>query len=385
MKHVLLISRALIPSVSLCGHSQLSLLAEQGKIEYQWARSREVKSARLAWAEVVIFVRADRETDVLAAEAARRAGKYLVYVLDDDLLHVPECISSAEFYHRSETRESIRRVMSLCDCLLSPSDRLLEKYGGDFPRCGRIEEPAQKVQPSEKKQHRAVRIGFAGSIDRAGDIDALLTGALRRILKENPGTVTAEFFGARPALVDEFVLRHIPYCDNYEDYLRTMDSLDWDIGLAPLPETEFHACKHYNKYIEYAAHGIAGVYSDGSVYPRAVRHGENGLLTANTEEGWYETILRLVRDGALRRTIAAEAKREAESLYSLETVAEQWERHLEDFNARAGEPEKLRRFDRDRRRALLRRRWQRMKHYGWKTPFVLLKKLWDKLAGHRRG
>ena len=45
------------------------------------------------------------------------------------------------------------------------------------------------------------------------------------------------------------------YLEDYEDYRSAMGTLGWDIALAPLPDTPFHRCKHYNKYIEYASYG----------------------------------------------------------------------------------------------------------------------------------
>ena len=29
-----------------------------------------------------------------------------------------------------------------------------------------------------------------------------------------------------------------------------VESFDWDIGLALVPETSFHACTHYNKFMQ---------------------------------------------------------------------------------------------------------------------------------------
>ena len=83
------------------------------------------------------------------------------------------------------------------------------------------------------------------------------------------------------------------------------------------PGTEFHRCKHYNKYIEYAAWGIPGIYSAAEPYTQAVRDGENGLLCPNTEEGWYAAMARLIEDAALRRRLGETARREAETVYSI--------------------------------------------------------------------
>ena len=375
MKHVLLVTLEMIPSAVLCGDAPLRYLAERGRIEYRWTTPKKLRGRDLRRADTVIFVRGDDPVSRRAAETARRSGRSTVYVMDDDLLNIPEGLESSVQYRKEETRETIRGVMAACRYLLSPSRNLLAKYGGAFERAERIEEPAMAPGLPAPRCGDVVKIGFAGSVDRAGDLDKIVSGALRRILRENPGTVTAEFFGARPAIVDEFALRHIPYQRNYGEYVRTMSTLDWDLALAPLPETEFHRCKHYNKFIEYAARGIPGIYSDTEPYRWAVRDGENGLLCPNTEEDWYAAIRRLAEDAPLRRRLGEQALREAESVYSLETAAAEWERILDSLETAPVRTRELVWFDGIRTWDRLRHGIKRVRELGWQTP----RYLWEKM------
>ena len=375
MKHVLLVTLEMIPSAILCGDAPLRYLAERGRIEYRCRDPRRLTGEDLRWSDAVIFVRGDEHLSRQAAATARGAGRYTAYVMDDDLLNIPEGLESSRQYRRQETQSMIRDIMGECRCLLSPSRILLEKYGGDFERAERIEEPAMALPTWTARRSDTVKIGFAGSVDRAGDVDKIVSGALGRILREYRGRVTAEFFGARPEIVDEFALRHIPYQDSYEDYRRTMAGLHWDLALAPMPETEFHRCKHYNKFIEYAACGIPGIYSDAEPYRWAVRNGENGLLCPNTEEGWYAAIRRLVEDEELRRALGAEALREAEGPYSLESVAAAWERLLHSWECEPRDTPELLRYDAIRAQNWLRRGVKKVRELGWQTPAYL----WDRL------
>lgn len=379
MKKVLLVARALIPSVTLCGHTQLTLLAEQGKLEYRWRSPLEVKKADLLWADVLVFVRADDDVSLHMARIARAAGKYTIYVLDDDLLNIPAGLASSEHYSREETKELIRQNMAACRGFLSPSRHLLEKYGGEFELAARIEEPTTVCPEIEKAASGPVRIGFAGSVDRAGDINALLSGALRRILREYGERVRVEFFGARPMLVDDLGLRHVPYQDSYDAYVRTMRTLNWDIGLAPMPESEFHRGKHYNKFIEYASYGIAGIYSDVYPYRWAVRDGKNGLLCSNTEDAWYEAIRRLIEDPALRREISAECLREAKEAYSPEATTAVWDKLLGEIETHPTETREIRRYDKESRIRKIRWIWRKLRAWGWKAPLKIFQKLVKRL------
>ena len=309
MKHVLLLCREMIPSAVLCGGVPLKELAGQGRIEYRRSAPEKLSGADLAWADAVVFLRPDSRWEASLAELASASGRETILVLDDDLLAVPRELSSGEFYGRESTRRNIRKAMKHC-----PSEELLEKYGGSFDHADLIEEPALLPEESSVKNGGPVVIGFAGSIDRAGDVDLLLRDALKEILRTYGDAVRLEFFGARPALADLPGVRHIPYTEDYDRYRRTMASLCWDIGLAPMPDTPFHRCKHYNKYIEYAAYGIPGIFSDVIPYRRAVRSGENGLLVPNTREAWISALRKLIENEPLRRRLAAAALEEARTV-----------------------------------------------------------------------
>ena len=275
----------------------------------------------------------------------------------------------------------MRAVMGACRCFLSPSAELLKKYGPAFERAGLIEEPALPPVCEPTPPEGPVVIGFAGSVDRTGDVDRILEGALRGILAEYGDRVRLEFFGAKPALADAPGVRYIPYLEDYADYRRVMSSLRWDIGLGPMPDTPFHRCKHYNKYIEYAAYGIPGVFSDCVPYRRAVRSGENGLLVPNTQEDWTSAIRTLVDDETLRRRLGENARRETETIYSPAAAARLWEQALEQGDNSAENDAPLRRFDACHRRERFAETAEKLRHYGWRAP----RKALEKLLRRRKG
>ena len=374
MKHVLLLTREMIPSAVLCGDVPLRELAGQGKIEYRSAAPGELSEADLSWADALVFLRSDSRWEASLAELASASGRDTIYVLDDDLLSVPRELSSGEFYGRESTRRNIRNTMKRCRCFLTPSEELLKKYGGDFESAALIEEPALLPEERPAKSAGGVVIGFAGSIDRAGDVDLLLRDVLEEILDEYGGAVRLEFFGARPSLADRPEVRHIPYTADYGKYRRTMAALGWDIGLAPMPDTPFHRCKHYNKYIEYAAYGIPGIYSDVIPYRRAVRSGENGLLTANTRQAWAWALRELIENEPLRRRLASAALEEARTVYSPAETAALWEAALFREGS-VGPKQPPAGFAARKRRELLLETAEKVRLYGWRAPEKALRRL----------
>ena len=58
-RHIMLIYRQMIPSIQLCGHSQLEYLAQAGEVEYRACRTMELDDEKLNWADIVLLGRLD--------------------------------------------------------------------------------------------------------------------------------------------------------------------------------------------------------------------------------------------------------------------------------------------------------------------------------------
>ena len=127
-----------------------------------------------------------------------------------------------------------------------------------------------------------------------------------RIKREYGDRVKFEFFGAIPSFLEELDAQCIPYCDSYNEYRRKLNSLEWDIGLAPMPDTPFHACKHYNKFMEYAAAGCLGVFSKVRPYLFAEQYIDAQCLVDNDSSAWVKILRELVDNGELREKLRRE-------------------------------------------------------------------------------
>jgi glycosyltransferase involved in cell wall biosynthesis len=84
----------------------------------------------------------------------------------------------------------------------------------------------------------------------------------------------------------------------------------FDIGIAPLLDTNFNSSKSGIKFMDYAALGLAVVCSDVGPYREVVRNGETGLLVRNDEIAWYDALNRLVVDHQYRTQLAGNAREE---------------------------------------------------------------------------
>lgn len=289
--HVLLIYRAMIPSVRLCGHSQMEALAREGLLEYRAVQEMQLTRADMNWADTVLLGRLDSWYERRLAQILHDARRRLVYIIDDDLLNIPPAITSAAYYGQPAVQGNIRAMLDMSGVIFSPSPLLLAKYATDGKLAVKMEEPAlEPVSYSPRNPGRPLKIGFAGSIDRVSDIEEILRKALFRIKEEFGDRVRFEFFGAIPSFARQLEAACIPYTEDYDHYRRKLNELAWDIGLAPMPITPFHACKHYNKFCEYSAAGVAGIYTDSEPYVFIPEKERFGRFCKNTPEAWYEQI-----------------------------------------------------------------------------------------------
>lgn len=320
--NVILVSHSIIPSVLLCGHAQLEHLRKQELIDYRFVRASKVRSEDLSWADIVVFVRSESYLEEYAASLAK-GKRHLVYVLDDDLLNLPSFASSSKYYNIPSIHNNIVSIMKNCETFLTPSKVLLEKYGKDFSYADNIDEPSLNCI-EKTNDNKKVKIGFAGSIDRTQDINTILEGTLEEILEKYKDQVDIEFMGAKPEIVDKYKLNYIPYQDSYKKYTKKMGELNWDIGLAPMPISDFHSCKYFNKYVEYASFGIAGIYTNCKPYIYGINDKKNGLLVNNNKEEWVEALSLLIENKDLREAISKQSIKEANTIYSLDTLSKQF-------------------------------------------------------------
>lgn len=322
MPYILLLYEVLIPSVRLCAYEQLKYLEEQGKVVFKHCEVKNVTQAMCTECDIVIMVRSYTVLEEKLAKEFKKKGKLLLYVLDDDLLNIADNLSSSEYLKIEKVRNRILSIMKQCDILLTPSPIIERNYRDIFKKTVIIEEPCLSYCMKKVKNDSKVKIGFAGSIDREGDIDAIVSDVIRELILKYPNQISVEFMGAKPKIVEELNLVHYDYEDNYKAYKERLEELNWDIGLAPMPDTEFHRSKHYNKFIEYGSASIIGVYSNIEPYTRVIIDRQNGLLCNNSSKDWVDAISWLIENPDERERIRLKINKELADKFNISIVSE---------------------------------------------------------------
>ena len=379
--HVLLIYRKMIPSVRLCGHSQLDALAADGLIDYRAVQDMRLTKDDLNWADTVFLGRLDNLYERQISELLHRVGRRLVYIIDDDLLNIPPAITSASYYAQPEIQDNIRRMIGISQAIISPSPLLLKKYATDGRMAIRTEEPALFAVPYRSHAPgQPVKIGFAGSIDRTADLEAILRDALLRVKEKYGPRVQFEFFGAVPAFAKALDATTVPYLESYDDYRRQLNACEWDIGLAPMPDAPFYACKHYNKFCEYAAAGVAGIYTDRPPYTFIPDRESLGRFCENTPDAWFEAICAEIEDDAGREARRRRCSEYAATALNPGAIAREMYESCPQFFLPCPSKKSANRGMRAlKQRNVLNQCMEKARRYGPRLPLVVLKKVLIKL------
>lgn len=295
MYRVLLIYQKKIPSVILCASIQLEYLQNCQLIKLEENSIFHVTRKQCMLSDIIVLVRGSTKSESIFAEKMKKWGKYIVYVLDDDLLNIPSYSSSSVYFKENAVRDSVVKLIREADVFAATSEIILRKYKSLGKRV-LIKEAVEVFDISHKIVRKKVRLGFAGSVDRTYEFESILSKVLHDLKQKYNGKLMIECIGIMPASCGGDIDRCFDYQDSYLEYIELMKQRKWDIGLAPLFSSEFNCCKYFNKYLEYGRFGIIGIYSDVLPYSGKIVDGVNGILVKNTQEAWFSALDKLIQD-----------------------------------------------------------------------------------------
>lgn len=315
-----------IPSATVGVNTSFEVLQNEGLVDFRFKETLSVNEEDIAWADVIISIRGCECLELEIMREGKRLNKYLIYFLDDDLLNIPQNSASTLYYSMSHIRSNIIEIMKLSNYLWTTNKNIAMKYGHYTELTNVINAPSLLLEGTlnfqEYNNDSRIVIGFSGSIDHGYFLNDFLKHIVFSILELYPN-VCFEFFGAKPDFVGVERIRHIPYANNYDEYKEIMRTRKWDIGLAPLPLSEFHSCKYYNKYLEYGAIGTPGIYSNVEPYVFIVENEKNGILVNNTHDEWIRAISTLIENRNLKKKIVEASHTQLCSFFTVDKIAEE--------------------------------------------------------------
>lgn len=332
--HVLIECPELIASVKV-GVLDVLLPLESGMVQPRFRRTREIRACDLQWADILVTVRGCEQMTLEIVKEAKRLGRFVVYFLDDDLLHLPEDTQAFQYFHDGNNQFYLMEILNRCDALWGVNvlirDGYLSYCGSPRWICGRV--PVSEVPVrQEVGNSKTVRVLYAGSVDHTNVVRQFVVPAMEQVLEQH-GNVSFTFIGVNPGVRQNEHVRYIPYFQDYAAYREYVENGHFQIGLAPVRTSRFYQCKYYNKFIEYTSIGAVGIYTDCPLYRQVVINGENGVLCENTPEKWAAAIIRLVEAQELRQSCYEQAAMLLRERFKEDTVAEQVAEQLPELES----------------------------------------------------
>jgi len=294
----------------------------------------------------IVIVDRYRHTDVTNEMAAaligqiRTTGAKLVYQIDDDLLN--QSIKDTKLV---AGREWVKSFLEQADAVIVSSRVLCQRYAHINSRIHVIRNALNErllttfggSNTPYMFEDEHLILGYMGTMTHDDDLMILLP-ALAEIARTSPHPFSLEIIGGiyldeiwEKVLALPFPVHRIQRpAVEYSQFLPWFTgNAHWDIALAPLRDTPFNRAKSDIKFLDYAALGAPGIYSDLPVYADSVRHGETGLLAANDTASWVAALHSLIEQPDLRQELAANARRYLYNERILAVRAAEWADALE--------------------------------------------------------
>ncbi|MFY9552710.1 MAG: glycosyltransferase [Thermoanaerobaculia bacterium] len=303
--------------------------------------AREIDSNFLYSFQTVILVRGTSVRSLQILEAARASGCATLYDADDNLLLLAQFIPDPANEWRRKydpARGQIEAMLTSVDAVKVYSEAAASIFRRLNPNVVviRAYQRVTRTGLPARRPGAPVTVGFLGTPYKDEEF-ATLVPAIARLLDEGrPLRFELFGFGPKALAAREEVTVH-PWERDYRKYREKLDGLGWDVGVAPLRDTEFNQCKSNAKYREYAASGIAGIYSDARIYRDTVADRKTGLIVPHdSTQAWYDAILELATDESLRTALAARAFEDVRTNYRPEDYVRRVADLVESLRPRRG-------------------------------------------------
>jgi glycosyltransferase involved in cell wall biosynthesis len=291
---------------------------------------------------IPLFIRCGDPQVLSWTQALVDANRPYAYYIDDNFWRITGTTPLATYYRHPLVRASLQFAVTHALAVIASSTelaRFVSRFNKNVAVLPTFFDFSiiEGVQPQSTDE---IRIGFAGSPSRVDDLE-IVTPAIAPILEKYPKAVF-EFAGALPrGITPGPRIRFFEHTGDYNRYIRFQAERNWAIGLAPLQDHEASRSKTDNKFREYGACRIAGIYSNIPPYSDVVRDNVTGLLITNDGSSWLSALTSLLDFPDRRAALAQNAYHDGKSRYDVARVSEKWAQfftRLAEANSTSAKP-----------------------------------------------
>lgn len=266
-------------------------------------------------------------------ERLKKAGKRIVYDIDDDIFNIDKDNPAARLIGRDEQMAAVACMKLADEVVVStvPLQTVIRNATEGIEATvipNAVDSDDGWIQtPLTGSQDGFKRMFWQGS-DTHGEDWLECVDAVDAVLNERED-VRLVILGFMPPVLWKYVQRpawkgKVEFLEfkDPETYFQLMKFVRAEVGLAPLKNTIFNQSKSELKFLEYTAMGIPTVASNIKPY-EIIEHGKTGFLALSPTE-WYEAIMTCLDDKAKRIPIINEARKMVREDFNIKEMAKVW-------------------------------------------------------------
>ncbi len=300
MANVLFVYENKIATVSLMEDFYKMMSGYESRIVVNFVPILRLKSSDMNGCNILCMIRPNHFAFADIAKKAKKAGIIVLFYLDDDLLNINSGNASMPWRKRA-----LKEAAMYSDVIFSSSKYIAEFYG-DMAGVSRrfsldTAVPKEAIKRHIDGRNERIKIVYAAGAAHKIMFDEFVKPILKKLDDKYGEIISLTFMGVHPNIDRGALKMSIDFIQSLplDEYRKRFEEENFDIGLAPLIANDFTKCKYFNKFIEYAMFGVVGIFSAVEPYTFVIKDKYNGLLSGNTPESWYHSLVDLIEDDGL--------------------------------------------------------------------------------------
>lgn len=261
----------------------------------------------------IVFVQ--REAFMLGTSFfEKRFAKRTKLIFDfDDSIWLQNVSKANKFFSWLKNADKTKEIIGVADIVFA-GNKYLADYAKEFNNNVVIIPTTIDTdwyKPVEKSEKEKICIGWSGSITTIEHLETRMN-ALEQIKNKYKGKVYFKIIGDGSYYSDILHTKGLPWSKETE----IQDMIEFDIGIMPLPDSEWAKGKCGLKGLQYMALAIPTIMSPVGVNSEIISDGENGFLAENDKE-WVTKLSLLIDSLELRKKLGDAGCKTVEEKYSV--------------------------------------------------------------------